>query len=552
MAVGDSNLFFNRDTKVYAVQNTDTSKFNVWELPVLAGYSFSQSTNASQITLNEMSDATGRSRRGQRSFNDSLSPAEWSFDMYARPTLATVVRAPEEILWSSLLAETNFSAAAANATGIGATGAGSYSGTSVTLTFTTASTGDTYFKVGDYITVSGLTATTNAPNGTFQITAITSTTVTYTAALVPTGALVATSAKIKSATVASTATETDFLPINSNKTKLATFDLYFILGANKWNNISGVTAHKYDVSEETTIYKIANCVVNEATMNFEIDGIATISWSGMGTVISELTSIDFTAAATYNFINNGVTATNNMIRNRLTALNAYSGQSPDASTNLTTTGVTIASGIATATYSAQPAAPYVVGQLIHVSGSTVTTGTINGTQIVLSSTTTQTTFATTATGTVSGTTVLAQPKKYGVTLTGGSITISNNINFLTPEVLGVVNTPLGHVTGTRSVSGSFTCYLDEATNGSIDLYQDMLNATTTVTNKMQLQFFVGGKGSTAGYPAAPGVMFDMGQCHLEIPTINIDDVIAFEVNFTALPSNISGTDELQKIRYVGV
>lgn len=552
MAVGDSNLFFNRDTKVFAVQATETSKFNVWELPVLAGYSFSQGTNASQITLNEMSDATGRSRRGQRSFNDSLSPAEWSFDTYARPTLATVIRAPEEILWSSLLTEANFNATANTSTGLGATGAASYSGTSVTLTFTTAATTNTYFKVGDYIKVSGLTATTNAPNGTFQITAITNTTVTYTAALTPTGALTATSAKIQSATVASTSTETDFLAINSNKTKLATFDLYFVLGANKWNNISGVTANKFDTSEETTIYKVANCVVNEATMNFEIDGIATISWSGMGTVISELASIDFTDTGTYNFINNGVVSTSNMIRNRLTALNAFSGLSADTSTNLTSTGVVISGGIATASYSAQTAAPYVVGQIIHVSGATGTTGTINGVNIVLSSTTTQTTFATTATGTVSGTVVLAQPKKYGVTLTGGSITISNNINFLTPEVLGVVNTPLGHVTGTRSVSGTFTCYLDEATNGSIDLYQDMLNATTTVTNRFQLQFFVGGKGSTAGYPAAPGVMFDMGQCHLEIPSINIDDVIAFEVNFTALPSNISGTDELQKVRYVGV
>lgn len=550
MAVGDSNLFFNRDTKVYAVQATETAKFNVWELPVLAGYSFSQATNSSQITLNEMSDATGKSRRGQRSFNDSLAPAEWSFDMYARPTLATVVRSPEEILWASLLAESNFTPAANVAAGLTLSG-GSYSGTTVTLTFTTAATTNTYFKVGDYITVSGSTATTNAPNGTFQVTATTLTTVTYVVPNAPTGALVVTGAKIQSATVVSTATETDFLATSSNKTRLATFDLYFILGANKWNSISGTTPHKYDVSEETTIYKITGCCVNEATLNFEIDGIATISWAGMGQTISELTSVDFTASATYNtLINNGVSSTSNMIRNRLTALNAYSGITSDSSTNLTTTGVTIANGIATATYTAQTAAPYVVGQIIHVSGATSTTGTINGVQIVLSSTTTTTTFATTATGTVSGTVVLAQPKKYGVTLTGGSITINNNINFLTPEVLGVVNVPLGHVTGTRSVSGSFTCYLDEATNGSIDLYQDLLNATTTVTNRFQLQFFVGGKGSTAGYPGSPGVMLDMGQCHLEIPTINIDDVIGFEVNFTALPSNISGTDELQKIRYV--
>ena len=102
MPVGDTNLFFNRDTKVYAVQYTGSATANVWELPVLNGYSFSQSTNASQVTVNEMASATGNSRRGQASFNDSLAPAEWSFDMYARPTLDTNVRAPEEVLWHSM------------------------------------------------------------------------------------------------------------------------------------------------------------------------------------------------------------------------------------------------------------------------------------------------------------------------------------------------------------------------------------------------------------------------------------------------------------------
>jgi hypothetical protein len=472
MAVGDSNLFFNRDTKVYAVQAVGTSTFNVWEIPVLSGYSFSQSTNSSQITLNEMADATGRSRRGQRAFNDSLAPAEWSFDTYARPTLATVVRAPEEILWHSMFAETNYTATAGQTAGLPfGTGAVLAAGV-VTLTFTTAaSAGGTYFKVGDPIAVSGVTYTNSSPavtgTNTFVVTAVTNTTVSY-AAPAGTTAVTATSGKVASTAFATTATELDFFTTGSNKTRLGTFDLYFVLGANKAIQDGG-TNGVFPASEATTIYKIANACVNEATLNFEIDGIATVSWSGMGKTISEVASVDFSAAG-YTLITNGVNSTSNMIRNRLTALNAV-GVTPNA-------------------------------------------------------------------------------KTYGVTLTGGSITISNNMSFLTPEVIGVVNQPLEHVTGTRSVSGSFTCYLDEATNGSIDLYQDLLGATTTVTNKFDLEFFVGGKGNTAGYPAAPGIMFEMGQCHLEIPTINIDDVIAFEVNFTALPTTISGTDELTKIRYV--
>lgn len=472
MAVGDSNLFFNRDTKVYAVQATGTSTFNVWELPVLNGYSFSQATNSSQITLNEMSDATGRSRRGQRSFNDSLAPAEWSLDTYARPTLSTVVRAPEEVLWHSMFSETNYTAAAGTAAGLAITSA-TIASNILTATFTAAApSGGTYFKVGDSITVTGLSAATGTTgaSGTFVVTATTGTTVSYAVPASVSGAVTATSAKAVSTTFATTATELDFLTTSSNKTRLGTFDLYFILGANKAISEGG-TNGLFPASDATTIYKLENACVNEATVNFEIDGISAISWSGMGRTITEVAAVDFTAPG-YTLITTGIISTSNMIRNRLTALTAI-GVTPNA-------------------------------------------------------------------------------KTYGVTLTGGSITISNNMSFLTPEVIGVVNQPLEHVTGTRSVSGSFTCYLDETTNGSIDLYQDLLGATTTVTNKFQLQFFVGGKGNTAGYPAAPGVMFDMGQCHLEIPTINIDDVIGFEVNFTALPQTISGTDELTKIRYVGV
>ena len=463
MAIGDPNLFFNRDTKVFAVQATafGASTYNVWELPVLGGYSFKQSTNSSQVTLKEMASATGNSRRGQAAFNDSLAPAEWSFDMYARPTLATVVRAPEEILWHSLFSETLFNAASGQTTGISIS---SWAFSTTTITLTVASHP---FSVGDTITVSGLTATTNAPNGTFTVTGVTNTTVVYTNTAAPTGTPAGTGI-LTTATFATNASQLDFFATASNKTKLATFDLYFVLGANKFIS-GGGTNGNFTADEKTTIYKVAGCCVNEATVNFEIDGITTVSWSGMGLAITELASINFTGAP-YTLIQNGVTSTTNMIRNRLTALNVV-GISPTS-------------------------------------------------------------------------------KTYSLTLTGGSITIGNNINFLTPETLGVVNQPLGHVVGTRSVSGTFTCYLDELTNGSIDLYQDMLGATTAVTNKFQLQFFVGGKGAGGTSPASPGIMFDMGQCHLEVPSVNIDDVIGMEVNFTALPTTIGSTDELTKIRYV--
>lgn len=379
MAVGDTNLFFNRDTRVFLAQGA-----TIWEIPVLNGYSFNQSTNSSTVTLAEMTNISGDSRRGQAVFNDSMAPAEWSFDIYARPTLVTgtpnKIFAADEALWANFIAANTYTS------------------------------GTTSWATG----------------------------------------------------VTRGATALDFAFSGSNKVTLGTFDLYFVLGASK------VTGMNYTATESTTIYKVEGCVANEVTLNFEIDGISTLSWSGMGKKISEVASYDASAA-----VRTGLDATNNMIRNRLTALE-----------------LTTAMG-----------APFV--------------------------------------------------SSYDVTLTGGSITISNNITFLTPETLGVVNTPLAHVTGTRSVTGSFTAYLDEKTNSTIDLVEDLLGATGIITNKFGMQFYVGGRAS-AGVPTAPGMYFNMTNCHLEIPNFNIDDVIGIEVNFTALPTTIGGTDEITKISYVGV
>jgi hypothetical protein len=68
---------------------------------------------------------------------------------------------------------------------------------------------------------------------------------------------------------------------------------------------------------------------------------------------------------------------------------------------------------------------------------------------------------------------------YTVALTGGTLTIANNITFLTPEALGVVNNPCGHFTGQRTVNGNITAYLK--TGGSNDT-GDLLNHLITYSN----------------------------------------------------------------------
>jgi len=364
-------MFFSRDTKVYvAPLLANGTEAGVWEIPVLDGFSFSQATNSSEVTLNEMSAGSNVSRRGRKMFNDSLAPAEWSFSTYARPFVSVPAsagaadtaanhHAVEEALWA--------------------------------------------------MTVGSAIQTLSAFEG-------------FTPGLA----------------------ELDISFANSNKTTLGKANIYFTLG--------GTTG------ESKITYKISNCCVNEAGIDFDIDGITTINWSGMGTIITEETSAP--AATVYEAIG----STGNFIRNRLTELVA-------SSTSPTTVG------------------------------------------------------------------------SYLLTLTGGSITVSNNMTFLTPETLGVVNTPLDHVTGTRSISGSFTCYLNNATNSSMDLFENLIEGTSTVTNDFDLQFKIGGS-------ATPRLEFDMPSCHLEVPSHSMDDVISLEVSFHALGTDIDSSDELT-IKYVG-
>jgi hypothetical protein len=138
-----------------------------------------------------------------------------------------------------------------------------------------------------------------------------------------------------------------------------------------------------------------------------------------------------------------------------------------------------------------------------------------------------------------------------ITLTGGTITLTNNLTYLTPEVLGIVNVPLGHVTGSRTIGGSFTCYLDEKTNGSIDLIDDLQNATTKTQNHFAMDFFVGGKAG-GDAPIAPGLQFKIPNAHLTIPALDTGDVISMSVDFSALPTTIDNTNEMEVIRYAGI
>ena len=415
-------LYFSRDSKMFLEFDS-----TVWEIPVLDGFSFSQATNSSEITLNEMESSAGVSRRGRRAFNDSLAPGEWSFSTYVRPytaagasqgtgsaDAAAEVHAVEEVLWALMAGANNYSSSK-------------------------------YDKGGtDVLVPGGSSMTVNFDS--------------------------------------------------SNVAQLSTFNLYFVLG-----------------NANRTVMKLDGCVVGEASIDFDIDGIATIAWSGNAANVVDFTgsTIEATSAPAYD--------ANTQDGSEIAVGDVF--LDTDNSHKLQI--VTVKPGSGTVS----------LGSYVN-EAITTTTNFIRNRLTVLTVT------PTTRDPDSDGANELET--NYSLTLTGGNVTISNNITFITPEEIGTVNVPIGHVTGTRSVSGSFTCYLTEdtsTTNASRDFFEDLRGITNVVTNSFGLVFKIGGATGT-------GLEMNMATSHVEIPTHSIEDVISLETNFQALPSTIDGTNEL--------
>jgi hypothetical protein len=495
-------LYLQRDTKVF-LEKEDGSTKQYWEIPVLEGFSFTQGNDTSEVTLNEMSDGSGRSRRGRMVFNDALSPADWSFSTYIRPFISTGTAGGlankastalnhhlvEEALWANFIGDGGWSATNS------ALKEGQDIATEITTNFTGGTNGVYEIDQLEYSTNG------NGINATFEITvdsgAVTDIIVRNAGTGFASGNTItfskymfgAASADLVVTLIAGNIDSTQtaaydyelenflfgtgsstFNMAGSNQTELGLFNLYFVMGAQNATTANNYVQADID-SNRVTIYKLTDCTINEASINFDVDGIAQIDWSGNATTISDYTSpLNMTAAsgADLGVVNEGVNKTNNFIRNKLAQISVTSKKLASAQLAGAGDGV------------------------------------------------------------------------YNFTLTGGSITITNNISYLTPEVLGIVNTPLGHITGNKSITGSFTCYVTAGTAGdSADFYNDMntTEAKELVTNEFDITFKLGGATGT------PRFEINMPTAHIEIPEVNIEDVISLNMNFHGLPSSIDEADE---------
>jgi hypothetical protein len=126
---------------------------------------------------------------------------------------------------------------------------------------------------------------------------------------------------------------------------------------------------------------------------------------------------------------------------------------------------------------------------------------------------------------------------YTIAITGGSLTIANNLTYLTPANLGVVNRPFTYFTGTRAITGTLNCYLRAGSTNSAGLLADMLaGSTTDVDPAFAVQIEVGGAAN------ATRVEFEMPAAVLTIPTVATEQVISTTINFTAQGSASSAFD----------
>ncbi len=387
---------------------------NCFRIGVLDGYSFSQGSESTDVTINEAGAAPNR---GSKRFNDALPPAEWSFGTYVRPFKhgAASFRADgtydmvENILWSALAG----------------TGLSDASGAAVATS-------------------------TGATNG----------------------ALV------------------DF--IESDVHELMKLNIYFAL--------------------ENTTYRLNDAQINQAEIDFSIDGIAQITWSGNATTIDQVTTT-YEDPSKYQ-------------------IEAYDADGASLTHSSGTTDTYVEN------YNfADTVGPSDADYLRNKLSSLYLDADAQGG------------------GNASGG---FDDKTYDINITGGSITIANNVTYVTPETIGIVDKPIGSFTGARTITGSLTMYLDTKSNGSNQLLTDLAAATDLVTNVFDVRLYMGVAGTVgsdgdamdSGDFTAPGVEFNMPRCHLQVPTIETGDLISTTVEFAAHGSDLLTGDEM-KVKYLG-
>ena len=457
----NSRVFFttNVDGTTGVVADTGHTTTTTYEIQVLEGFSFSQNTNSEAITVSEAGTTPSR---GQRNFNTSLAPVDFSFSTYIRPYKSTNILSEDAPLWNALAGNTALGTALTKS---GTFTSVAYTAASNTLTITGTTMSVTGLAVGDDVVVNGIVT---AGSGT----AADVKTVTGPGRVVTLGATSITLAMHNPGAADVSTSNVSAANINFYKAPWSTSTTQAILGMQESNRNQLQKFGLYIVADGVT-YRVDNAAMNQATIDFGLDGIATVQWTGQATAMTQIAnSITTATAGTFG----GGTVTGNYTQKNTTA-------------------------------------SYITNKL---STATLKTAKALGS--------------------------IAAGTPYYIAITGGSITINNNISYITPANLGVVNQPATYYTGTRSVTGTLNAYLNTGAvtgfsgGGTGNLLKDMLAAAATAIEPMfALELAIGGSGN------ALKVELQMPSASLAVPTIDAQAVISTAINFTAAASALTGT-----------
>lgn len=320
------------------------------------------------------------------------------------------------------------------------------------------------------------------------------------------------------------ATHIQFGLSDSNNNQLLALYLYFIL--------------------ENTTYVIQDFNVATAEVDFSIDGIATINWSGFGSRVNE--NLDahnrFTDTGDTNYLTEGTdykgvpaTTTTTFLRNKLSTLDLkdnVTGTPTIDNNNIAAGGIT---GTNVINLTATTIPSTLVGGRVHN-----TTQDEYATIIAVDDGANTVTVAENVSATGLNwvaTNVLDYYAAdvhagvvYSIPITGATLTLENNFTYLTPEELAIVNLPLAGFAGNRVISGSFTAYLNTGATGSGGLLAELLTKIEEVSNNFELVFHMGG-----GIAQTPRVDFTIAHAQIAVPTTNVEDIISTEISFTGKP-----------------
>jgi hypothetical protein len=470
------NVNLSRNTKVYYTTNQDITGYgdhNTVEIQVLNGYTFSQGTDQQTIQITE---AGATPNRGQRSFNTKLNPVDWKFSTYIRPRYNSTAAANFTVT-SAVMTLTTVSNIVTNA-----------------IVTATSSSGSPP-AVSSYYKITGFTTTATSCNSISPVPVHrSSATVWKWSVPVPANG---TAISLTGMTATLTGTATNTAPESCLWNALVSpYDVYSTGVTAGWqmgtasgaagaailqstgSNVHTLAPFALIFKVDNVYYKISGCALNSAEVNFGIDQIAQVSWSGFGTAYTTVSAA-------------GV--------NELTALTAF-----DSTAGFLMNKLSVVS----------------IGATIGAAFSS-TNGTVTG-----------------------GTT-------YNLPITGGSITINNNLSYMTPDVIGVVNRPVGYFSGTKAVSGNLTAYL--RTGGTTET-SDLLNAIVTgaATASDNVYSMIISMGGQAVVPHIE-LMFDGAM--LQVPSVDVQDVVSTTINFTAQGTSgtaydINTPNEF-KLRYLG-